>query len=111
VLSASYFRRQAETCLRLSRSVDGEMALRLAALAEDYLEKAEAAERERKFPPYLSVVVNAARQTRTESSAGARAPAGPKASRPNVANTAARLRPNRTAEAEQDRARRPVRPR
>jgi hypothetical protein len=62
VPSRSYFRRQAETCLRLSRSADGEVSLRLMAMAEDYLEKAEAAKQEGNLPAYFAVIQEAARQ-------------------------------------------------
>jgi hypothetical protein len=38
----TYFRKQAETCLRLSQEASGEAALRLVAMAQDYLSKAAA---------------------------------------------------------------------
>jgi hypothetical protein len=38
----TYFRRQAETCLRLSQEATGEAALRLVLMAQEYLSKAAA---------------------------------------------------------------------
>jgi hypothetical protein len=38
----TYFRKQAETCLRLSQEATGEAALRLVEMAQDYLSKAAA---------------------------------------------------------------------
>jgi len=53
VASAKYFRRQAETCLKLAATADSpEIRGRLLALAEEYKDKAEQAEAlEPKAPP------------------------------------------------------------
>jgi hypothetical protein len=54
----NYFRRQAETCLRLSRSSAGQFALRLLGMAEDYAAKAAAAEAEQltsSAPPEIAL--------------------------------------------------------
>lgn len=61
--SPNYYRRQAEMCVRLSRSASGEVALRLVAMAEDYAEKAETLERgQSSLPAYMEVIRDAARQ-------------------------------------------------
>jgi hypothetical protein len=66
--SPSYFRRQAGICLNFALVADGEVGLRLVAMAEEYLEKAEACEREADAPPYIAVIQDAARhQARVET--------------------------------------------
>ena len=60
----SYYRRQAEVCLRGSRSADTEVALRLVAMAEEYLERAEGLEREQAGAAYIAVIQDAARDNR-----------------------------------------------
>jgi hypothetical protein len=64
VTTASYYRRQAEVCLRGSRPADLELALRLVAMAEEYLERAEGLEREPASPGYIAVIQHAARDNR-----------------------------------------------
>jgi hypothetical protein len=59
--SPSYFRRQAGTCLHLALLAHGEVGLRLVAMAEEYLEKAEACERSADAPPYIAIIQDAAR--------------------------------------------------
>ena len=60
----SYYRRQAEVCLRGSRSADAVLALRLVAMAEEYLERAEGLEREQARPRYIAIIQDAARDNR-----------------------------------------------
>ena len=61
--SARYFRRQAGICLHLASYGEGEVGLRLVAMAEEYLERAEACEREANAPPYIAVIQEAARHS------------------------------------------------
>jgi hypothetical protein len=54
--NADYFRKQAETCFRLSQTVHGEVAHRLLAMAEEYRAKADRAEAESRDMPQGRVV-------------------------------------------------------
>jgi hypothetical protein len=62
VPSPSYYRRQAGTCLHVAGFADGEVALRLVAMAEEYIAKAEELEREGHWPAYIAIIQDAARQ-------------------------------------------------
>jgi hypothetical protein len=62
--NGDYFRKQAETCFRLSQTVHGEVAHRLLAMAEEYRAKAERAEAESRDAPQA----RAAPEVKDESS-------------------------------------------
>jgi hypothetical protein len=57
--SASYYRQQAETCLRLSRRVRDDVAARLIEMAEEYRAKANDTEGDfPTLPPHMTVRQN-----------------------------------------------------
>jgi hypothetical protein len=67
VLHATYFRRQADICLRLSLiASDDEVSSRLIVMAQEYKAKVDLTEAESKSPPAAKVIQSVSPDRKTD---------------------------------------------